>query len=254
MFALGVSVLNGAAMAAAIGVVLVIDRIAHTAARAAQPDRAAGRGGPRPALRRQQTARRQARLLASLGAAGAAATGTDRDRRDGADARARGSGARPAAGFERRRQRSGQPDDAPGVRPPRKGLRSWLQRAPAGRRGAPQSHDTAAVTQLTHALTATRGVASVAAPRPNATGTAAAIVAYPTTSPQSAQTSSLVTRLRDSVIPPSRADHGRTRVRRRRDGGAGRLLTCPREQAAAVHRGRRSRSRRYCCCSSSARW
>jgi RND superfamily putative drug exporter len=54
-------------------------------------------------------------------------------------------------------------------------------------------------------LTATHGVASVAAPRLNATGTAAAIVAYPTTSPQSAQTSSLVTRLRDSVIP--RVEH-----------------------------------------------
>jgi RND superfamily putative drug exporter len=36
----------------------------------------------------------------------------------------------------------------------------------------------------------------------NATGTAAAIVAYPTASPQSAQTPSLVARLRDSVIPP----------------------------------------------------
>jgi RND superfamily putative drug exporter len=36
----------------------------------------------------------------------------------------------------------------------------------------------------------------------NATGDAAAVVAYPTTSPQSAQTSSLVTQLRDRVIPP----------------------------------------------------
>ena len=43
---------------------------------------------------------------------------------------------------------------------------------------------------------------SVASPRLNAGGTTAAVVAYPTTSPQSAQTSSLVTRLRDEVIPP----------------------------------------------------
>jgi RND superfamily putative drug exporter len=42
----------------------------------------------------------------------------------------------------------------------------------------------------------------VAPPRLNATRTAAAVVAYPTTSPQSAQTSSLVTRLRNAVIPP----------------------------------------------------
>jgi RND superfamily putative drug exporter len=41
----------------------------------------------------------------------------------------------------------------------------------------------------------------VAPPRFNATGTTAAVVAYPTTSPQSSQTSSLVTRLRDTVIP-----------------------------------------------------
>src|SRR5205085_633758 len=65
----------------------------------------------------------------------------------------------------------------------------------------PNTHDTAALTQLTRTLTATRGVASVAAPRLNAQRTTAAITAYPTTSPQSAQTSSLVTRLRDSVIP-----------------------------------------------------
>jgi putative drug exporter of the RND superfamily len=43
----------------------------------------------------------------------------------------------------------------------------------------------------------------VAPPRLNATGTTAALVAYPTSSPQSAQTSSLVTRLRDDVIPPA---------------------------------------------------
>ncbi len=51
-------------------------------------------------------------------------------------------------------------------------------------------------------MRATPGVASVAAPRVNAAGTAAALIAYPTTSPQSAQTSSLVARLRNTVIPP----------------------------------------------------
>jgi RND superfamily putative drug exporter len=66
----------------------------------------------------------------------------------------------------------------------------------------PRAHDSAALTGLTHALASTPGVASVASPRLNPTGTAAAVVVYPATSPQSAQTSSLVTRLRDAVIPP----------------------------------------------------
>ncbi len=42
----------------------------------------------------------------------------------------------------------------------------------------------------------------MAAPRLSASGSAAAMVAYPTTSPQSAQTSRLVAQLRDSVVPP----------------------------------------------------
>ena len=66
----------------------------------------------------------------------------------------------------------------------------------------PQANDSAALGELTHALRTTPGIVSVASPRLNATGTTAAVVAYPTTSPQSAQTSSLVTRLRDDVIPP----------------------------------------------------
>ncbi len=66
----------------------------------------------------------------------------------------------------------------------------------------PHAHDTAGVSKLTHALAGTLGVAYVAPPRLNAAGDAAAVVAYPTTSPQSGQTSSLVTRLRDQVIPP----------------------------------------------------
>jgi RND superfamily putative drug exporter len=45
-------------------------------------------------------------------------------------------------------------------------------------------------------------VASVAAPRLNGNATAAAVVAYPASSPQSGATASLVTRLRDTVIPP----------------------------------------------------
>jgi RND superfamily putative drug exporter len=65
----------------------------------------------------------------------------------------------------------------------------------------PRAHDSAALAQLTHALSTTPGIASVAQPRLNGSGTAAAVLAYPTTSPQSAQTSALVTHLRDGVLP-----------------------------------------------------
>ena len=60
----------------------------------------------------------------------------------------------------------------------------------------PRAHDTAALTQLTGALDRTSGIVSVATPRLNASGTAAAIVAFPASSPQSSATASLVTRLR----------------------------------------------------------
>jgi putative drug exporter of the RND superfamily len=72
----------------------------------------------------------------------------------------------------------------------------------------PRAHDTAALTKLSTAVRDTPGVVSVAPPELNRDGTAAALVAYPSTSPQSAQTSSLVTHLRDSVIPPVERSSG----------------------------------------------
>jgi RND superfamily putative drug exporter len=65
----------------------------------------------------------------------------------------------------------------------------------------PKANDAPALAQLTAGLRGARGVASVATPRLNATGDTAAISVFPATSPQSAQTASLVTRLRNSVIP-----------------------------------------------------
>jgi RND superfamily putative drug exporter len=72
----------------------------------------------------------------------------------------------------------------------------------------PSAHDSSALTQLDRALRSTPGIASVASPRVNSTGTAAAVLAYPATSPQSAQTSNLVTRLRDRTIPPIERETG----------------------------------------------
>src|SRR6202011_4225652 len=46
----------------------------------------------------------------------------------------------------------------------------------------PAAHDTAALARLSGALRSTPGVASVAAPRLNPSGTAAAVMAYPVSS------------------------------------------------------------------------
>jgi RND superfamily putative drug exporter len=66
----------------------------------------------------------------------------------------------------------------------------------------PSAGDTGGLARFTTTLRHTPGIASVAAPRLNPARNTAAIAAYPTTSPQSAQTTSLVKRLRNDVLPP----------------------------------------------------
>jgi RND superfamily putative drug exporter len=66
----------------------------------------------------------------------------------------------------------------------------------------------AAIEQLDAALKRTAGVAFVAPAQFSTSGTAAVIVAYPTTSPQSAQTEAMVHNLRDHVIPASTSGTG----------------------------------------------
>jgi len=63
----------------------------------------------------------------------------------------------------------------------------------------------AAVEQLHTRLRATPGVAYVSPVEFDASGSAAVIVAYPTTDPQAAQTEALVHQLRDQVIPAATA-------------------------------------------------
>jgi RND superfamily putative drug exporter len=201
MFALGVSVLNGAAVAAAIGVVLVLSasltllpallsfaggRIGEGRGRGSARETAADKPGfwmrwVRGVQRRPALTAIAATVLMLAFAAPALGL-----RLASSDA-----GNDPAGNTTRQAYDLLAKGFGPGFNGP-------LQVAVA----LPHAHDTAAITQLTGAVRATRGVATVAAPRVNATGTAAAIVAYPTTSPQSAQTSGLVTRLRESVIPP----------------------------------------------------
>jgi RND superfamily putative drug exporter len=201
MLALGVSLLSGAAVAAAIGVVLVlvasltllpallslmgsrIGRVsARQAARDADADRPAfwlrwvGRVQRRPAL----TAVAATALMLALAAPALGLRLASSD-----------------AGNDPAGQTTRQAYDllAKGFGP---GFNGPLQMAVA----LPRPHDAAALRELTRALSRTPGIASVAPPQLNPTGTTAALVAYPTTSPQSAQTSTLVTRLRAEVIPP----------------------------------------------------
>ncbi|MGH8997229.1 MAG: MMPL family transporter, partial [Acidimicrobiales bacterium] len=64
------------------------------------------------------------------------------------------------------------------------------------------------VDRLDAAIGHTRGVAATAPPQFNGSGTAAVIIAVPTTAPQAAATQQLVLRLRADVIPPMVAHSG----------------------------------------------
>jgi len=200
MFALGVNLLNGAAVAAAIGVVFVLSasltllpaligmtghRIGRAGRRAATAQSVSGSpfwlAWVRRVQRRPGLAAVAATVLMLVLAAPALGL-----RLASSDA-----GNDPAG------QTTRQAYDllARGFGP---GFNGPLQLAVA----LPRAHDAAVLTDLQRAVGETPGVASVAPARLSPAGTAAVITAYPTTSPQSAQTSNLVNRLRDSVLPP----------------------------------------------------
>jgi putative drug exporter of the RND superfamily len=201
MFALGVNLLSGAAVAASIGVVLVLTasltllpallslvgrRVGEVGFRRGSGEPASDRPGfwlrwvrqvqRRPAL--TAIAATAVMLVLAAPALGLRLASSD-------------AGNDPSSHTTRRAY------DllAQGFGP---GFNGSLQVAVA----LPKDGDTTALKQLSGALKTTPGIVSVAAPRLNASRDAAAIVAFPATSPQSSQTSSLVTRLRDSVIPP----------------------------------------------------
>ena len=237
MFALGVSLLNGAAVAASIGVVLVmaasltllpalLSLIGPRIGRAARRQAGGGTDATRPAFWLRWVQRVQKRpavtaiaATALMLALAAPALGL---RLASSDA-----GSDPAGHTTR------QAFDllAKGFGP---GFNGPLQIAVA----LPQARNAAALTELTHALSDTPGITSVAPPRLNATGTTAAVVAYPTTSPQSAQTSDVVTPAAQWRDPADRARHRHPRVCRWRHGGPGGLFPRARDQVAAVHWGR----------------
>ncbi len=72
----------------------------------------------------------------------------------------------------------------------------------------PSAADSRAMTTVDQALRATPGIAFAAPVETSADHSAAVIIAYPTTAPQAAQTSQLVTNLRSTVIPRATAGTG----------------------------------------------
>jgi RND superfamily putative drug exporter len=199
MFALGVTVLNGVGVAAAIGVVTVLGAsltllpalLSLTGRRIGElRGRRAARSATRPGfwLRWVEHVQRRPRLAAIAATALMLAL------------------AAPALGL---RLGSSDAGNDPSANTTRKAYDLIATGFGAGFNGPlqvavklPRANDTTALTQLTASLRATRGVASVATPRLNSTGDTAAVVVYPTSSPQSAQTASLVTQLRGTVVPP----------------------------------------------------
>jgi putative drug exporter of the RND superfamily len=199
MFALGVSLLDGAAVAAAIGVVLVLiasltllpallTLMGHRIGRIGRRQAGAATAGPgfwtrwvdRVQRRPVVTAVAATALMLALAAPALGLRLASSD-----------------AGNDPTSQTTRQAYDllAQGFGP---GFNGPLQLAVA----LPDRSGSAALTKLGRTLSTTTGVQSVAQPRLNLQGTTALVAAYPTTSPQSAQTSNLVERLRDSVIPP----------------------------------------------------
>jgi putative drug exporter of the RND superfamily len=199
MFALGVNLLNGVAIAAALGVVLVLAAtltllpalLRLVGRRVGEVGRTrAAHAGDRPGFwtRWVETIQRRpvvATLAAvaimitlaapvlglRLGSSDAGNDPTSQTTRRAYDLIARGFG---------------------------KGFNGPLQIAVK----LPPAHNGTALAQLSAGLRATPDVVSVAAPRLDAAGDTASIQVYPRSSPQSAQTTSLVTQLRDSVLPP----------------------------------------------------
>ena len=133
-FALGITFLNGMAVASALAVLMTMLAALDRAARAAlEVRRAPGPQGAPPRERRARAAQRHVGAL--VGVRRPPPLGGDA-RRPRDHARPGGSCAGAAPGHVRRRQRPGRQDHAQGLRPARPGLRPRLQRT-AARRGEP---------------------------------------------------------------------------------------------------------------------
>jgi RND superfamily putative drug exporter len=207
MFALGVNLLNGVAIAAALGVVLVLAasltllpallRLLGRRIGEAGRARAAGPGDKPGFWARWVTSIQRRPVLAAVAATAvmlalaAPALGL---RLGASDAGNDPAGQTTRKAYDLVAQGFG------------KGFNGPLQLAVK----LPRANAPAALAQLNAGLRATPDVASVAAPRLNPAGDTASIQVFPRSSPQSAQTTSLVTHVRDSVLPPLERATGTT--------------------------------------------
>ena len=147
------------------------------------------------------------------------------------------AGHRHAAGQQRRRQQHPVVDHAQGLRPALAGVR--LRASTARSSSWPRSNGDggrAQLDSLTRKLRAQPGVAAVAAPTYNRAGDTATLALFPASKPQDAATKDLLERLRSDVVPrhgPLRVSIGGATAATRRHGQR------PVVQAAAVRAGRR---------------
>src|SRR5438270_1771796 len=207
MFALGVNLLNGVAIAAAVGVVLVLAAsltlLPALLRLAGRRIGEAGRGrtdraSDRPGFWARWVALIQRRPALSAVAATAVMLAL----------------AAPALGLRLGARDAG---NDPAGQTTRKAYDLLAQGFGKGFNGPlqvavklPKANAPAALAHLNAGLRATLDVASVAAPRLHAAGDTASIQVFPTSSPQSAQTTTLVTHLRTSVLPPLERATGTT--------------------------------------------
>ncbi len=222
MMLLGVNFLYGVAIAASIGVLLVMlasltllpalltitgEKVAYGSRRArrrqeAADGRAVGAERQQRRLRRRRRRGRAARRtrLASLEPASWARTqaGWRSARRSLMLAIAAPAIALRLGSSDAANDPPGT-DHAQGLRAARRGLRPGLQRPAARRRQGPRRQ---AAVALSSAIAAAPRVASVVPPQLNPQGNVAAITVYPKSSPQAYDTTVLVHDLRDRVLPP----------------------------------------------------
>ena len=104
----------------------------------------------------------------------------------------------------------------------------------------PEKNDDAVLHRLRRDIEGEPGVASVTPPSLNPAGDVGVIQVYPTTSPESEATTTLLRNLREEVVPAGREQHRGGRLHRRHHGHLRGLRPRACGQAAAVHRRRRA--------------
>ena len=102
---------------------------------------------------------------------------------------------------QRRRERPGQHEHTPRLRPSRQRLRSRIQRPAAARRGATGPRPAAALPALRAAVSATPTSSPSRRLGSAPSGNVAVIQAFPDSAPQAQATTNLVNHLRSDVLP-----------------------------------------------------